>query len=56
MVGEDMKELRTAIGGLEERIDTFQSGRAVDRTKLETAFNAWMLARHATTMRAGAVS
>jgi hypothetical protein len=33
-----------------------EGGRAANRKKLETAFNAWMLARHAMTMCAGAVS
>jgi hypothetical protein len=42
-----MKELRNAIGALEERNNTFQGDRAASRTKLEGAFNAWMLARHA---------
>jgi DNA-binding helix-hairpin-helix protein with protein kinase domain len=51
-----MKELRNAIGALEVRINAVQSDRAANRTKLEAAFNAWMLARHATTMRVGAVS
>jgi hypothetical protein len=51
-----MKELRTAIGTLEERINAFQGDRAANRMKLEGAFNEWMLARHAMTMRAGAVS
>lgn len=45
-----MKELRNAIAALEERINTFQAGRAANRTKLEAAFNAWMLARHAISM------
>jgi DNA-binding helix-hairpin-helix protein with protein kinase domain len=40
-----MKELRNAIGALEERINTFQGGRAAYRAKLDAAFNAWMLAR-----------
>jgi DNA-binding helix-hairpin-helix protein with protein kinase domain len=43
-----MKELRSAIGALEEWINTFQGERAADRTKLAAAFNAWMLARHST--------
>jgi DNA-binding helix-hairpin-helix protein with protein kinase domain len=51
-----MKELRIAIGALEQRINAFQAGRAADRMNLESAFNAWMLARHAMTMCAGAVS
>ena len=51
-----MKELRNALGALEERINAFQGDRAADRTRLEAAFNAWKLARHATTMCAGAVS
>jgi DNA-binding helix-hairpin-helix protein with protein kinase domain len=44
-----MKALRNAIAALEERTNTFQASRAADRTKLEGAFNAWMLARHSMT-------
>jgi len=51
-----MKELRNAIGALEERINIFQGDRTAARTRLEGAFNAWMLARHATTTRGGAAS
>jgi hypothetical protein len=51
-----MKELRNAIGALEERINAFQGDRAANRTRLQAAFDAWMLARHAMTMCAGAVS
>jgi DNA-binding helix-hairpin-helix protein with protein kinase domain len=51
-----MKELRNAIGALEERINTLQGDRATERTRLEAAFSAWMIARHAMTMCAGVVS
>jgi DNA-binding helix-hairpin-helix protein with protein kinase domain len=50
-----MKELRTAIGALEERINTLQCARAAARARLEAAFNARMLARHSTTLDLGGV-
>jgi DNA-binding helix-hairpin-helix protein with protein kinase domain len=41
-----VKELRTGIAGLEQRVNSASNDRSVLWSKLETAFNAWMLIRH----------
>jgi DNA-binding helix-hairpin-helix protein with protein kinase domain len=44
-----MKDLRSAIGALEERVNSLHRARAAGWPTLERAFNAWMLARHSAT-------
>jgi DNA-binding helix-hairpin-helix protein with protein kinase domain len=41
-----VKELRTGIAGLEQRVNSASNDRSVLWSKLETVFNAWMLIRH----------
>jgi DNA-binding helix-hairpin-helix protein with protein kinase domain len=48
-----MKELRTGIAELERRIKRVHEERAGFRASMETAFNAWMLARWVAVLTAG---